>query len=783
MTYRIGTRGSSLALAQADWVCKRLKAAYPKEEFELKVIKTKGDIVLDKPLHEIGDKGIFVKEIEEKLLCGEIQIAVHSMKDMPAKLPEGLQFAKAWKREDPRDALILREKKSLEELPYHAVIGTGSSRREVQLKRLRPDLYIQNIRGNVETRLRKMEEEKLDGIVLAAAGLIRLGIEDKITQYLSTDDMIPAPAQGILALELRQDDEKLLSMLNALSDEKAEQEARAERGFLWEIGGSCHVPVGAVCECSKDGEYRLTAMFGNESGTKRAFVEEYGRDVDMLAEQAALKIRKQLSGTVILVGAGPGDAGLITVKGLLAVQKADCIVYDRLAPPTLLLEAKDGCELIYVGKENHHHTMKQEDINRLLVQKSMEYETVVRLKGGDVYVFGRGAEEALFLKKHGVSVQVIPGISSCIAGPASAGIPITHRGKASGFHVVTAHDRRDKLADIDFNAMAAGKETCVFLMGLSKIGEIAAGLMKAGMPEYMPAAVISHAAMPDEKACVSDLAHIAEKVLYEGLSSPALIVVGEVVSLREELKVLETRPLQGKQYLIPKIGKAPTRLRQLLEKQGAAAEEIQVGEIVSKHRRFFAEELKKADWLIFTSRNGVEEFIKSMIESGLDIRTIAGCKIAAIGKKTEESLKNHVIFADLIPKEFHSDALVKALKPHMTGKETVWYLKAENADSHLKEALNGKCQFIEAAVYENCAKAPENLKGYSFLDYDGVLFTCASSAERFLDLAGNHFESCIAYSIGPKTTNYLKGHGISSVIEAGQSTYEGIVELLLEKVK
>ena len=232
--------------------------------------------------------------------------------------------------------------------------------------------------------------------------------------------------------------------------------------------------MGAVCECSKDGEYRLTAMFGNESGTKRAFVEEYGRDVDMLAEQAALKIRKQLSGTVILVGAGPGDAGLITVKGLLAVQKADCIVYDRLAPPTLLLEAKDGCELIYVGKENHHHTMKQEDINRLLVQKSMEYETVVRLKGGDVYVFGRGAEEALFLKKHGVSVQVIPGISSCIAGPASAGIPITHRGKASGFHVVTAHDRRDKLADIDFNAMAAGKETCVFLMGLSKIGEIAA---------------------------------------------------------------------------------------------------------------------------------------------------------------------------------------------------------------------------------------------------------------------------------------------------------------------
>lgn len=219
MEYRIGTRGSKLALTQAEYVCGRLTEAFPEDTFEIQVIKTKGDVILDKPLHEIGDKGVFVKEIEEKLLAGEIQIAVHSMKDMPSSPAPGLMFTKAWKREDPRDVLILREKKSLQELPQGAVIGTGSKRREFQLKRLRPDLRVVGIRGNVDTRIRKMEEEKLDGILLAAAGLRRLGMEDRITQYLEPEEMISAPAQGILALEICEGEQKLLKMLNRLSDE------------------------------------------------------------------------------------------------------------------------------------------------------------------------------------------------------------------------------------------------------------------------------------------------------------------------------------------------------------------------------------------------------------------------------------------------------------------------------------------------------------------------------------------------------------------------------------
>ena len=272
MKYIIGSRGSRLALIQTRYVQEKLQKAYPEHSFEIQVIKTKGDKILDKPLHKIGGKGLFVKEIEEKILSGEIHMGVHSMKDMPSTPADGLMFTKAWKREDPRDVLILREKEDLSQLKKGAIIGTGSKRRAFQLLKIRPDLKIVNIRGNVDTRLRKMEEEKLDGIVLAAAGLKRLGMEDKITQYLETNEMISAPAQGVLALEIRKDQKELANMLDTFSDEETMKDVCAERTFLEEMGGSCHTPAGARCIKTKQG-YEMTAMFGNEDGTKQAYTK------------------------------------------------------------------------------------------------------------------------------------------------------------------------------------------------------------------------------------------------------------------------------------------------------------------------------------------------------------------------------------------------------------------------------------------------------------------------------------------------------------------------------
>lgn len=293
MNYKIGTRGSKLARIQADYVRERLQQAYPQHTFELKVIQTKGDIIQDKPLNQIGDKGIFVKEIEEQILSDEVQIGVHSMKDMPAECQDGLIFTKAWKREDPRDVLILREKTSLEKLPEGAVIGTGSIRRKVQLLQLRPDLKVVDIRGNVDTRLRKMQEQKLDGIILAAAGLHRLGLESLITQYFELEEMISAPAQGILALEIAQKRTELQEMLDALSDEESELEARAERGFLREIGGNCHMPIGAICRRRNQDELELRTIFGKKDGEQIVKVTIQGKNPEQMAKEAVSEIQKQ----------------------------------------------------------------------------------------------------------------------------------------------------------------------------------------------------------------------------------------------------------------------------------------------------------------------------------------------------------------------------------------------------------------------------------------------------------------------------------------------------------
>lgn len=309
MKYFVGTRGSKLALVQTNYVIDKLKEAYPKDSFEAVIIKTTGDVEQKKALDQIGSKGIFVKEIEDGLLSGRIHMAVHSMKDMPEEPAEGLVFAKIWSREDPRDVLVLKSASSLEELPKGAIIGTGSKRRKYQLLKLRPDLQVVGIRGNIDTRLRKLYEGEavelstkdknlgtLDGIVLAAAGMKRLGREGEITQYLSVQEMIPAPAQGALALEVSKDNLELLEKLDALSREETNLCVNVERDFLRQIGGNCHLPVGAYCELDQD-KLRLTAMFGNEEGSLLAKTEQTcdrAADQTAMVAQAVADIKSQL---------------------------------------------------------------------------------------------------------------------------------------------------------------------------------------------------------------------------------------------------------------------------------------------------------------------------------------------------------------------------------------------------------------------------------------------------------------------------------------------------------
>jgi len=289
MHYRIGTRGSKLALVQSEYVKRRMEEAYPEDTFELVIIKTTGDKVTDKPLAAIGTKGLFVKEIEEELLSGSIDMAVHSMKDMPAECATGLTFAKAWKREDCRDVLILKTAGSFSELPSGAVIGTGSLRRACQLAMLRPDIQFTAIRGNVDTRINKLMDDSygLDGIVLAAAGLNRLGRSSEITEYLDPEVVIPAPAQGVLAIETAEVNTELLDKINALSDDNSDREAVAERTFLRLTGGGCHAPVGAHCVTKENGDLRMVVFFGNDDCSRILRIEVTGTDSEAVGHEAA----------------------------------------------------------------------------------------------------------------------------------------------------------------------------------------------------------------------------------------------------------------------------------------------------------------------------------------------------------------------------------------------------------------------------------------------------------------------------------------------------------------
>ena len=462
-------------------------------------------------------------------------------------------------------------------------------------------------------------------------------------------------------------------------------------------------------------------------------------------------------GKVYLVGAGPGDPGLITVKGKRLLGRADCIVYDRLANPRLLSLAGEHCRLIYAGKAASRHTMKQEEINALLVHCAQEYETVVRLKGGDVYVFGRGGEEGLYLLEHGVDFEVVPGISSSTGGLAYAGIPVTHRGLSHGFRVMTAHDKDDKLTDLDFPSMARSKETLVFLMGLSKAGEIAANLLKAGMSPQTPAAVISHAALPSQQTVSAPLGELEQVLSRHPLSSPALIVVGEVVSLRERLNFFERLPLFGRTVFLPHPGREPSPLAERLEQLGAKVTEACTGEIREIPGAFSADLLEGVNCLAFSSKHGVDAFFHGLFAAGKDVRSLAGISVAAVGSGTADRLYSYGVRADLIPDTFHSDALCKSIRAAgFSGKETL-LVKARGSLPPCFEEFG--VRVLE--LYENRPAEEEALRTQAgeggFTD---LVFSCSSAVHAAVKAFGTEFlKKSRCFSIGEKTSDTLRTYG------------------------
>ena len=492
-------------------------------------------------------------------------------------------------------------------------------------------------------------------------------------------------------------------------------------------------------------------------------------------------------GKVILVGAGAGDTGLLTIKGKKYIEEADCIIYDRLASPELLEMAKHDCECIYVGKENHKHIMKQDAINELLYKKSREYSLVVRLKGGDPYVFGRGGEEALYLRKRKIDIEVVPGVSSVVAALADAGIPITHRGIAKGFQVITAHSKKDEEAQIDYTLLTDESMTCVFLMGLAHVEHIAEELIRTGRRPDTPAAVISNGTLATQKKCIGTLESIGYKVKCAKLESPAIIVVGNVVSLNDQLDFFEKRPLFGRKITVPYIeamgerthfNKLITDLQQL----GADVDTIMVGKILPIPISDFEKEISSSDWILFTSRNGVRAFFYNMKFNDTDIRCLAKIRFGVVGKATEQELKNYQIKADLVPDEQTGAGLAKALKKQISDQTKVCIFSAKEASEDLERELQKFCHVIKTDAYENVNVSEQD---YILKPADTVIseavFTSASNVERFFQMLTEEIMVERAYSIGKKTTEALKKKNVMNICESEESTYDSVVSLITKK--
>jgi uroporphyrinogen III methyltransferase / synthase len=496
------------------------------------------------------------------------------------------------------------------------------------------------------------------------------------------------------------------------------------------------------------------------------------------------------SGKVFLVGAGPGDPGLITVKGRECIARADVIIYDHLANPVMLDWAEGRAERIYVGKRGGKHTMSQEDINALIVSKSREGKMVVRLKGGDPFIFGRGGEEAEVLAGEGIAFEVVPGITSAIAVPAYAGIPLTHRDYTSTVAFVTGHEDPCKTqSSIDWDRLATGVGTLVFLMGVGNLDKIASRLTAGGRSPETPAAVIRQGTTSSQRAIVGTLSNISKLAEEQHMKPPAVIVVGEVVGLHDTLGWFEKRPLFGRRILVTRARAQASGFLSMLQELGAECIEFPTIEVVPPESwdvvDHAIDSLESFDWLLFTSANGVEFFLSRLAHAEKDIRDLKGLRIAAIGPKTAAVLDTLGVHADLVPGEYRAEATAAALKERgISGARILLPRAAEARDVLPVELRAAGSEVIVAPVYKTI-RPRQNIDRVRKLladgEIDAVTFTSSSTVTNFIGMFDGEearlreWMKWIAVAcIGPVTADTARGKGLDVAFTADTYTVEAL---------
>jgi len=493
-------------------------------------------------------------------------------------------------------------------------------------------------------------------------------------------------------------------------------------------------------------------------------------------------------GICYLAGAGPGDLGLVTLRVKELVEKAEVIVFDYLCNPEILKWASRGTEIIYAGKKAGQHTLKQEEINALIVEKTATGKCVLRLKGGDPFLFGRGGEEALALADAGLAFEIIPGVTSAIAAPAYAGIPVTHREHTSQLTIFTGHEDPTKPeSSLDYQRLATQPGTKIMLMGVERIGTITEALRQHGASASLPVALVRWGTTGRQQTLTGTLADIAQKVAETGFSAPAVAIFGEVVTLRNRLNWFENRPLFGKRVAVTRTRAQAGGLTSALRALGADAFEMPTIRIEPpKDLLAFGElvqDVHQYEWLIFTSPNGVSAFFDMFYKLYDDARSIGGVRIAAIGSATAQRVRDFHLAVDLQPKEFVAEAIIDALQEiGSVENERILLARAEQARDVLPRELTKLGAIVDEAIaYRTVPETDDASGGIARFKAEGadlITFTSSSTVENFLALDLPRPATLRTASIGPITSKTMRENGLTVDVEAKQHDIPGLIEAI-----
>ncbi|HEX5762310.1 MAG TPA: uroporphyrinogen-III C-methyltransferase [Solirubrobacterales bacterium] len=491
-------------------------------------------------------------------------------------------------------------------------------------------------------------------------------------------------------------------------------------------------------------------------------------------------------GIVYLVGAGPGDPGLMTARSLELIATADAIFHDRLIPPGALEGARADAELVYVGKAPGRPSVAQDEIGERLIEAARAGKSVVRLKGGDPFVFGRGGEEGEALRAAGVEFEVVPGVTAGVAASAYAGIPVTHRDDASAVAFITGHEDPEKPETVlDWEALARFPGTLVFYMGVKRLAENAAALVAAGRDPDEPAAAVERGTMPAQRTVVATLGTLAAAVEREEIGAPALIVVGRVVARRDSLAWLERRPLHGRAVVVTRARAQASGLAATLRALGAEAIELPAiriePRIENEEVRRAVEQIGDYSLVCLTSPNGVRLLFEALEAAGRDARALAGATVAAIGPGTARALAQHGIAADVVPERFVAEALVEALQRVEVAGSRALVARAAEARDVLPDALRERSAEVDVvALYETVREAPEPAAVEAARSADYVTFTSSSTVRNLVEALGDRFpRGARVLSIGPITSEALRAAGLEVHVEAERHDVDGLVAALL----